>query len=123
MQATAVALLNVFKDGFGVSECEAGNTTCYKESQPLTYPCLGKVQALPFIVGMGGSSDVARTIERVALSITKWMRDCQFWSSLVLGVESRMIVFTRVQWAYLVFPATVLLLGLVFVIVSMWGRS
>lgn len=119
-QATVVTLLNIFHDGLGDSSCGAGNFTCYKESQPLIYPSLGGKQALPFMVGFGESGDMSGRFQKVASSITKWIRDSHLASTPVLGMESRMVTVTRVQWQYLVFPAIILLIGSVFVVLSIW---
>lgn len=70
------------------------------------------------MVGLGESLDIAQTFESTALSLSKWMRDVSYQKEPRRGVMTETVVIVKVQWAYLVWPATTILTGLVFAILS-----
>ncbi|CZR45367.1 LOW QUALITY PROTEIN: uncharacterized protein FPRO_15458 [Fusarium proliferatum ET1] len=70
--------------------------------------------------GLGRSSDIPSTIDNVALSLTKWIRDRELETSPMRGKATRMVIITHVRWNYLGFPGASLLTGIVSVILCMW---
>lgn len=85
------------------------------------YPALGMGQPNAGLMsGLGRSSDIPSTIDNVALSLTKWIRDRELETSPMRGKATHMVIITHVRWNYLWFPGASLLTGIVFVILCMW---
>ncbi|KAG5798184.1 hypothetical protein H9Q69_002793 [Fusarium xylarioides] len=125
-QPTIIALYNVLSDGFGIIR----NSNDIKDlSRPysgvsttkLIYPALGMGQPNAGLMsGLGQSRDIPSTINNVALSLTKWIRDRELETSPMKGNATRMVIITRVRWNYLWFPGASLISGITFAILCMW---
>ncbi|KAF6841144.1 hypothetical protein CPLU01_00705 [Colletotrichum plurivorum] len=72
----------------------------------------------PIMTGLGASTNVTKTFENVAASLTKWMRNRSLKEEPFTGVEKRWVVRIRVNWEYLILPIFALLGGCVFCLVS-----
>ncbi|CAM1501992.1 Fc.00g039760.m01.CDS01 [Cosmosporella sp. VM-42] len=84
------------------------------------YPSLGGPNPPGFMLGIGETHDVVKTFENAALSLTKWMRDRSLQESPLLGKMMQVIIIIRVQWVYLIWPITSLVLGSIFAVLSIW---
>lgn len=82
------------------------------------YPSLGYVEQPGFIYSMGETGNTTKSFETVARSLTKWMRDRVPKESYLSGEVRQMVVITRVQWKYIVWPSATLLGGIIFSILS-----
>ncbi|KAI1046101.1 hypothetical protein LB505_013318 [Fusarium chuoi] len=125
-QPTLIALYNILSDGFGVirnSNAIEDLSRPYIDisSTKLIYPALGMGQPNAGLMsGLGRSSDIPSTIDNVALSLTKWIRDRELETSPMRGNATRMVIITHVRWNYLWFPGASLITGIVFAILCMW---
>ncbi|KAI1022161.1 hypothetical protein LB504_007477 [Fusarium proliferatum] len=125
-QPTIIALYNVLSDGFGIirnSNAIGDLSRPYIaiSSTKLIYPALGMGQPNAGLMsGLGRSSDIPSTIDNVALSLTKWIRDRELDTSPMRGNATRMVIITHVRWNYLWFPGASLITGIVFVALCMW---
>ncbi|KAJ3549018.1 hypothetical protein NM208_g728 [Fusarium decemcellulare] len=119
-QPSVMSLLNNIKAGFMEPDCRSNCSLDDTDGTKfLIYPSLGGPSRPPgLMVGLGESSNVTATMENVALSLTKWMRDRE--PSAVHGTATTVIVITRVQWKFLGYPAVTLFIGFVFAILSIW---
>ncbi|KAF4961238.1 hypothetical protein FGADI_475 [Fusarium gaditjirri] len=125
-QPTIIALYNILSDGFGgirgvnnIKDLDRNYTDI--TSKKLIYPALGLGQTTAgFLSGLGGSRNIPATLDNVALSLTKWMRDRELENSPMVGNATSMVIITRVRWNYLWFPGTSLIAGIVFTILCMW---
>ncbi|KAF5644397.1 hypothetical protein F25303_5995 [Fusarium sp. NRRL 25303] len=127
-QPTIIALHNILSDGFG--DIRGSNDIIYRSrdyysnitSKKLIYPALG--MGLPtagFMSGLGESSNIPATLDNVALSLTKWIRERKQWDEpRMVGNTTRMVILTCVRWKYLWFPGTSLVTGILFAILCMW---
>ncbi|KAI5459059.1 hypothetical protein BGZ63DRAFT_270509 [Mariannaea sp. PMI_226] len=118
-QASIDSLYSIFRDGFEDTTCK----NCSLEERSLIYPAFGNRAPADFMFGLGESGDSAATLRNAAVSLTKWMRDRQLASSPIMGTAKVDIIVTRVEWKYLAFPAACLLIGLIFVVLSIWETS
>ncbi|KAF9765884.1 hypothetical protein IL306_001766 [Fusarium sp. DS 682] len=125
-QPTIIALHNILSDGFGgirgvssVRDLDRNYTSMTQKK--LIYPALGmRHPPAGLMSGLGRSSDITATLNNVALSLTKWIRDRELDTSPMVGNATSMVVITRVRWNFLWFPAISLVTGIVFVILCMW---
>ncbi|KAJ3539749.1 hypothetical protein NM208_g5366 [Fusarium decemcellulare] len=117
-----IGIQDTLQDGFyhPVPNCTAN---CHLDRQLLLYPLMGDTIPPDYILALGESTNVSETLENVALSMSKWIRDKQMKSSPVTGIETRTIVVTRVEWGFLGVPAATILLGFIFVVLSIWETS
>ncbi|KAF5597648.1 hypothetical protein FPCIR_3532 [Fusarium pseudocircinatum] len=125
-QLTIIALYNILSDGFGIIR----NSNDLKDlSRPyinlsttkLIYPALGMGQPNAGLMsGLGQAIDIPSTINNVALSLTKRIRDRELEMSPMKGHATRMVVITHVRWNYLWFPGANLITGIAFAILCMW---
>lgn len=115
-----VSIIKNLKDGFNLEDCKS-DPNCTAVSGRYIYPAMGGAKPPGLMAGLGETSNITLTFENVALSLTKWMRDREFTStSAARGEATTVIVITRVQWAFLGFPAATLSLGMVFAALSIW---
>ncbi|KAM0433617.1 hypothetical protein ACHAQK_009235 [Fusarium lateritium] len=117
-QPTIVSLLSDLNKGFWGPE-EYG-TYAYKTLATWIYPSLGNTNPPSFVAGLGKSKHIPTTIENVALSLTKWMRDRDLETRPEKGTSTAMVVITRVRWYFILFPAVTLLAGMIFSIICIW---
>ncbi|KAF4466236.1 hypothetical protein FALBO_6905 [Fusarium albosuccineum] len=119
-QPSVMSVLNTIKAGFREPDCRSNCSLDDTDGTKfLIYPSLGGPSRPPgLMVGLGESNNVSATMENVALSLTKWMRDRE--SGAVHGKATTIIVITRVQWKFLVYPAVTLVIGFIFALLSMW---
>ncbi|KAI8717954.1 hypothetical protein NCS52_00872800 [Fusarium sp. LHS14.1] len=92
-------------------------------TETFIYPSFGVNRPPGILFGLGESENVSVSVEKVALSLTKWMRDRELTSSPEHGKATVMTVITRVRWEFLIFPAVTHLLGVVFAVVSIWETN
>ncbi|KAM0431508.1 hypothetical protein ACHAPT_005486 [Fusarium lateritium] len=111
-QTAIMSFLGIFTQGFSFGPSD---TTKF-----LVYPALGLYKPPGLMAGLGEFKNITAAIENIALSLTKWMRDREFDSNPTTGTATMMVVFSRVQWGFLVLPAVSLLTGLVFAGLSIW---
>lgn len=115
-QGAVTSMVKIFSQGFGPLlpkfDWSPSNVSLY------IYPSLGNVEQPGFIYSMGETGNVTKTFETVARSVTKWMRDRVPKESHLSGEVKQMVVITRVQWKYLVWPCATLLGGIIFSILS-----
>lgn len=109
-QGAVTSMIQIFTQGFG--RLREPNVAYY------IYPSLGNDEQPGFIYSLGETENVTKSFETVAQSLTKWMRDRVPKESYLSGEVRQMVVITRVQWKYLVWPAATLLGGIVFSILS-----
>jgi hypothetical protein len=121
-QTTIIALQNVLSDGFGgIRDYNFDRDYIDETSKRLMYPALGMSQPTAGLMsGLGRSSDIPATMDNVALSLTKWIRDRELQTSPMVGNATSMVIITLVQWNYLWFPGISLITGIVFAILCMW---
>ncbi|KAF5636738.1 uncharacterized protein FTJAE_5934 [Fusarium tjaetaba] len=125
-QPTIIVLYNVLSDGFGIVRNsndikDLSRPYIHLSTTKLIYPALGMGQPNAGLVsGLGQSRDIPSTINNVALSLTKWIRDRELDASPMKGNATRMVVITHVRWNYLWFPGASLITGIAFAILCMW---
>ncbi|KAF5564259.1 hypothetical protein FNAPI_2252 [Fusarium napiforme] len=125
-QPTIIALYNILSDGFGKIRTSDDMKDLFRphidlSTTKLIYPALGMGQPNAGLMsGLGQSRDVPSTINNVALSLTKWIRDRELETSPMKGNATRMVVITHVRWNYLWFPGASLMTGMAFAILCMW---
>ncbi|KAF5972124.1 hypothetical protein FCOIX_9515 [Fusarium coicis] len=125
-QPTIIALYNILSDGFGILRNSDDMKDLFRpyielSTTKLIYPALGMGQPNAGLMsGLGQSRDVPSTINNVALSLTKWIRDRELEASPMKGYATRMVVITHVRWNYLWFPGASLITGIAFAILCMW---
>ncbi|KAJ4317697.1 hypothetical protein N0V84_007216 [Fusarium piperis] len=107
----------------GIQELNYLNYTRWDGTETFIYPSFGLNRPPAMVFGLGEAGNVSASVEKVALSLTKWMRDRELTSSPVRGEATVMTIITRVRWHFLIFPAVVHLLGLVFAVVSIWETN
>lgn len=117
-QPTIVSLLGDLNKGFWGPELS--QTYLYRTPATWIYPSLGNTNPPSFVAGLGKSKHIPTTIENIALSLTKWMRDRDLETRPEKGSATIMVVITRVRWYFFLFPAINLLAGIVFSIVCIW---
>jgi hypothetical protein len=117
-QPTIVSLLGDLNKGFWGPDLR--ETYLYRTPATWIYPSLGNTNPPSFVAGLGKSKHIPTTIENVALSLTKWMRDRDLETSPEKGSATAMVVITRVRWYFFLFPAISLLAGMIFSIVCIW---
>ncbi|RTE75738.1 hypothetical protein BHE90_009805 [Fusarium euwallaceae] len=121
-QTSIVLLFDTIRRGLeqkiapGCANCTGGR----EGTGTFIYPSFGLNRPSGIVFGVGEGGNVSASVEKAALSLTKWMRDRELASSPARGEATVMTVITRVRWEFLIFPAVVHLLGLVFSIVSIW---
>ncbi|RSL72301.1 hypothetical protein CEP54_000958 [Fusarium duplospermum] len=120
-QPSIVMLFNNIRRGLKEEDCSGSPQ--WNGTETFIYPSFGVTRPLQMGFGLGEAGNVSATIENVALSLTKWMRDRGLASSPVPGKATVMTVITRVRWEFLLFPAAMHLLGLVFAAVSIWETN
>ncbi|KAM0553179.1 hypothetical protein ACHAPJ_007466 [Fusarium lateritium] len=114
---TIVSLKNILDEGFR----EPDNTDRISNTpRTLIYPALGLENPPSFMTGLGKAKHIPTTIENVALSLTKWMRDRELETSPVVGSATTMVVTIRVQWWFLLVPAISFFVGMAFAILIIW---
>ncbi|CCT75709.1 uncharacterized protein FFB20_00976 [Fusarium fujikuroi] len=90
-QLTIIALYNVLSDGFGIIRNynaieDLSRPYIDISSTKLMYPALGMGQPNAGLMsGLGRSNDIPSTINNVALSLTKWIRDRELETSPMRG--------------------------------------
>ncbi|EXK83057.1 hypothetical protein FOQG_12726 [Fusarium oxysporum f. sp. raphani 54005] len=122
-QTTIIALQNVLSDGFGGIRDLKSPYRDYVDgiSKKLLYPALEMNQSTAgFLSGLGRSSDIPATLDNVALSLTKWIRDRELEVSPMVGNATSMVIVTRLRWNYLWFPGASLITGMMFAVLCMW---
>ncbi|KAF5579091.1 hypothetical protein FPANT_9749 [Fusarium pseudoanthophilum] len=125
-QPTIIALYNILSDGFGILRNSNDMKDLFRpyialSTTKLIYPALGMGQPNAGLMsGLGQSKDVPSTINNVALSLTKWIRDRELEMIPMKGNATRMVVMTRVRWNYLWFPGASLISGIAFAVLCMW---
>jgi hypothetical protein len=117
-QPTIVSLLGDLNKGFWGPDLR--ETYLYRTPATWIYPSLGNTNPPSFVAGLGKSKHIPTTIENVALSLTKWMRDRDLETSPEKGSATAMVVITRVRWYFFLFPAITLLTGIIFSIACIW---
>ncbi|KAM0428189.1 hypothetical protein ACHAPT_007090 [Fusarium lateritium] len=95
----------------------------WRGTENFIYPSFGLNRPPAFVLGLGDAGDVPASVEEVASSLTKWMRDRELAPSPVRSEATVMTVITRVRWEFLIFPAVMHLLELAFVVVSIWETN
>ncbi|KAF4973078.1 hypothetical protein FSARC_509 [Fusarium sarcochroum] len=114
---TLVSLQNILDEGFR----EPGMASSISViPRTLIYPALGLRSPPSFMIGLGKAKDIRTTIENVALSLTKWMRDRELETNPVVGSAETMVVIIRVRWYFLLVPAISFLVGMAFAILIIW---
>jgi hypothetical protein len=89
----------------------------------LIYPSdyFGSNTSPPVISSLGESANITATMETVAASMTKWMRDlARDQQQPLQGETLQWIVHVKVQWPYLALPVIVLAAGVLFTLASIW---
>ncbi|KAH7261706.1 hypothetical protein BKA59DRAFT_447956 [Fusarium tricinctum] len=117
-QPTIVSLLGDLNKGFWGPDLR--ETYLYRTPATWIYPSLGNTNPPSFVAGLGKSKHIPTTIENIALSLTKWMRDRDLETSPEKGSATAMVVITRVRWYFFLFPAISLLAGMIFSIICIW---
>lgn len=120
-QPSIVMLFSNIRRGIQAADSYASQN--WNGTETFIYPSFGARRPPGILFGLGEAENVSASVEKVALSLTKWMRDRGFTSSPFHGEATVMTVITRVRWEFLVFPAVVHLLGLVFAVVSIWETN
>ncbi|RSL63972.1 hypothetical protein CEP53_004237 [Fusarium sp. AF-6] len=120
-QPSIVMLFNNIRRGLKEEDCSGYPQ--WNGTETFIYPSFGLTRPLGMGFGLGEARNVSATIGKVALSLTKWMRDRGLASSPARGKATVMTVITQVRWEFLVFPAAVHLLGIVFAVVSIWETN
>ncbi|KAI6763972.1 hypothetical protein HG530_007761 [Fusarium avenaceum] len=111
-QPTIVSLLGDLNKGFWGPD--VGEIYHYRTPATWIYPSLGNTNPPSFVAGLGKSQDIPTTIENIALSLTKWMRDRDLETRPEKGSATIMVVITRVRWYFFISPAISLLAGIIF---------
>ncbi|KAG8667500.1 hypothetical protein FPOAC2_12665 [Fusarium poae] len=114
-QTTIVSLLKNLKEGFWADD------TIYQSTplRVLIYPALGAEGPFGLIAGLGESAHIPSTIENVALSLTKWIRDRDL-DHPVKGISTVNAIIISIRWHFFVFPIINFLAGIVFTVLCIW---
>lgn len=120
-QGTIVSMLDYITHDFNIRQ---NYTYSMTRDSPVfdlwVYPSLGYLLPPGFILGLGESTDTTQTFKNAALSLSKWMRDLSLRDSPLNGEVTQATVVIRVRWEYLIWPATTVLAGLCFAMLSIW---
>ncbi|KAF4836421.1 hypothetical protein CGCTS75_v001701 [Colletotrichum tropicale] len=75
----------------------------------------------PFVVNrLGASTNLTKTFENVAASLTKWMRNRSLQTEPFVGARKEWVVRIRVNWIFLILPIGSLLGGCIFCLMSIF---
>lgn len=75
----------------------------------------------PFVINrLGASTNLTKTFEDVATSLTKWMRNRSLQTEPFVGARKEWVVRIRVNWIFLILPVGSLLGGCVFCLISIF---
>ncbi|EEU39192.1 uncharacterized protein NECHADRAFT_94612 [Fusarium vanettenii 77-13-4] len=107
----------------GLEGFDGRGSTRWNGTTSFIYPSFGLSLPPAMVFGLGEAGNVSASVKKVELSLTKWMRDRGLASSPVYGEATVMMVINRVRWEFLVFPAVVHLLGVLFAVVSIWETN
>lgn len=77
----------------------------------------GRDQA-PVTQTLGATTDLAGVFDKAARSLSNWMRDLT--NSSQLGSMQEYVVLIRVRWEYMTLPLLVVVVGCLFVLLTMW---
>ncbi|KAL6923276.1 hypothetical protein FSST1_000550 [Fusarium sambucinum] len=114
-QTTIVSLLDNLEEGFRGDDI----TSQFLPPKVLIYPALGAGGPFGLVAGLGESAHIPSTIENVALSLTKWMRDRDL-DNQVQGISTANAITIRIRWYFFIFPIINFLAGIIFTVLCIW---
>ncbi|KAF5527472.1 hypothetical protein CGCA056_v000613 [Colletotrichum aenigma] len=91
-------------------------------SKQLNFPVIqsGETEQ-PFVINrLGASTNLTKTFETVAASLTKWMRNRSLQTESFVGARKEWVVRIRVSWSFLILPIGSLLGGCIFCLMSIF---
>lgn len=110
---TTYTLLNWFRNEFSRRKKLRNKELIYPDSQS------GETQPVVISI-LGTSTNLTRTFENVAASLSKWMRNRSLQTEPFVGDGKEWVVRIRVSWEFLILPIGALLGGCVFCGLSIW---
>ncbi|CZS74561.1 unnamed protein product [Fusarium graminearum] len=121
-QTTIVSLFGYLNEGLWGYDSDI--TYQLMAPRRLIYPARGAPTrgiggSSSLMVGLGESNDIPSTIENVALSLTKWMRDRDL-DDPEKGTSTANTTIIHIRWYFFIFPIINFLAGIIFTVLCIW---